>query len=109
MDFTMVYNGKEEGYIHLYEDNAHFYDDEGNIYEARKTIEGLRINMIADIGNTGKPWAYIEPGIPVKVRITLKDVDEFATKFVKIRLDCAHDTHSFSKEITITNVPIPRN
>lgn len=109
MDFTMTYHGKGNGFLAIYENNATFYDDEGNIYEARQTIEGDRINMIADIGNTGKPVQYLESGIPIKVRITLKDVDEFATKFVKIRLSCAHGEFAESSEVLISNVPIPRN
>ncbi len=108
MDFTITYHGRGQGYFYIEEGLGNFYDDEGNIYNARKNPVGDRINLFVDIGNSGRCGQYLESGIPIKVRIRLKDVDDFATEFVKINLECKFVENKPFSSFTITNVPIPR-
>ncbi len=89
--------------------NTCIYDDEGNIYKGYMTVEGDPTNIIANVGNSGTCYAELESGIPVKLRITVKDVDEYATSFVKMNLYCTFGYGDGSGIISATNIPIPRN
>lgn len=98
VDFTVTYYGDEQVYFRIY--GPQIYDDEGNIYS-------FDSYNVVNVGNTGKNGADIEPDIPIKVRIPIKNVDEFATLFNKMILPYGngYDKNTF----TITNVPIPRD
>jgi hypothetical protein len=98
VDFTVTYYGNEQVYFRIYDPKI--YDDEGNIYS-------FSSYNVVNVGNTGKNGADIEPDIPIKVRIPIKNVDEFATLFNKMILPYGngYDKNTF----TITNVPIPRD
>lgn len=98
VDFTVTYYGNEQVYFRIYD--PQIYDDEGNIYS-------FSSYNVVNVGNTGKNGADIEPDIPIKVRIPIKNVDEFATLFNKMILPYGngYDKNTF----TIINVPIPRD
>lgn len=98
VDFTVTYYGNGQVYFRIYA--PQIYDDEGNIYS-------FDSYNVVNVGNTGRNGADISPDIPIKVRIPIKNVDEFATQFYKmiIQYGNGYDENTF----TITNVPIPRD
>lgn len=100
VDFLVNNYGNETNYFRIYSITA--YDDEGNVYNFESYGTGC-----VDVGNTGNNSADLEPDIPIKVRITLKNVDEFSTIIKKLILPFGngYDKNSF----TITNIPIPRD
>lgn len=100
VDFLVTLYGNETKEFRVYEMTV--YDDEGNVYNFKANGTGC-----VDVGNTGNNIIYIEPDIPVKIRITVKNVDEYSTLFKKMIMPFGngYDKNSF----TITNIPIPRN
>lgn len=100
VDFLVTLYGNVTKEFRVYEITV--YDDEGNVYNFKANGTGC-----VDVGNTGNNIIYIEPDIPVKIRITVKNVDEYSTLFKKMIMPFGngYDKNSF----TITNIPIPRN
>lgn len=83
------------------------YDDEGNIYG--NTTSHYAYNKIrADIGNSGTHSATILDGVPVKVRVYIDDVDEFATEFIRFNLGYGPYYLSPTRKIECHNIPIPK-
>lgn len=109
VDFTLTYHGKDEMGIRISDgNNTIFYDDEGNIYKGQGLSgmgERKNNNIIADVGNANSDYGLLPSGIPIKLRMLIKNVDEYATSFPKIII-------GFSSygwyEMQISNVPIPR-
>lgn len=109
VDFTLTYHGKDEMEIRISDgNNTIFYDDEGNIYKGQGLSgmgERKNNNIIADVGNANSDYGLLPSGIPIKLRMLIKNVDEYATSFPKIII-------GFSSygwyEMQISNVPIPR-
>lgn len=99
-DFLVTYYGKGTKEFGVYPMTV--YDDEGNVYNFGSNGTGC-----VDIGNTGENIISIEPDTPVKIRITVKNVDEYSTLLRKMIMPYGngYDKNTF----TITNIPIPRN
>ena len=110
VDFLITYNGNGSRRFEVSQDmGTCIYDDEGNVYRGQTTASMNPINIIVNIGNTGQNGIDLQSGVPVKVRITIKDVDEFATLFPKMDLSCYFGDGMGWNPINISNVPIPRN
>ena len=110
VDFVITYNGNGNRYFEISEGNeTYIYDDEGNVYRGTNIAGWEPANIIVNVGNTGKRGTELPSGVPVKVRITIKDVDEFATLFPKMDLSCYFGDGKGWHPISISNVPIPRN
>lgn len=109
VDFILTYHGKDEIGIRISDgNNTIFYDDEGNIYKGQGLSgmgERRNNNIIADVGNANSDYGVLPSGIPVKLRMLIKNVDEFATSFPKIIITF---TSYGVYEMHISNVPIPR-
>lgn len=77
------------------------YDDEGNFYERNQIYfeaDGEMKNVIP-----------IERGIARKVRIVVKDVDEYASSFTLIKLHYdGNNTSANPRMLTIRDLPITR-
>ena len=77
------------------------YDDEGNFYERKQIYfeaDGERKDIIP-----------IERGIARKVRIVVKDVDEYASSFALIKLRYyGNNTSDNPRMLTIRDLPITR-
>lgn len=100
VDFLVTLYGKETKEFRVYDMTV--YDDEGIVYNFKANGTGC-----VDVGNTGNNIIYIEPDIPVRIRITVKNVDEYSTLFKKMIMPFGngYDKNTF----TITNIPIPRD
>lgn len=84
--------------------NRHMiYDDEGNLYER------YSVQVVADGGGT---YVNLEKDIPRKFRVVVKEVDEYASRFLlaRIRYQARKPNGDGIKEseITIRNLPIER-
>lgn len=107
VDFVMTYYGKDEMEIKVYNGSRTiFYDDEGNIYRGIGVADSVNSKITADVGNADSSYGALPSGIPVKLRMLIKGVDEFATSFPKVTIafysNGEHEMH-------ISNVPIPRD
>lgn len=108
IDFLVTYYGKGKEWFKVCD--TRIYDDEGNIYKTYLTAAGYQHDIIPDVGNTGEYAMYVESGIPVKVRITVQNVDEYATMLKKMILTCrVGEGPTSSLPFNIYNIPIPRN
>lgn len=75
------------------------YDDEGNCYTR---------NVEFDFGNTGDNRCILPTETPVKLRCIIGDIDEFATKIV--RLDLIYTkSDSMSYTMTVKEIAFSRN
>lgn len=81
--------------------NLKIYDDEGNFYDRDKIYfeaDGKRTIVIP-----------IERGIARKVRIVVKDVDEYASSFALIKLYYdGNNSNANPRTLTIRDLPITR-
>lgn len=108
VDFVMTYYGKDEMEITVIDGHQTlFYDDEGNIYKGQGSGNSPYSKIIADVGNTDSSTAVLPSGIPVKLRLTVKEVDEFSTSFTKAKISFISSSKWY--EMQIGNVPIPRD
>lgn len=86
-----------------------FYDDEGRMYQS-----GSESTMLFDIDGKRSYWfprLYLERGVARKMRIIVKDVDEYATSFTTVRVRYFPDGSPSSADegvIVIKNLPISR-
>lgn len=86
-----------------------FYDDEGRMYQS-----GAETTMLFEIDGNRTYWfprLYLEKGVPRKMRIIVKDVDEYATSFTTARIRYLPDGSPYSTDegsIVIKNLPISR-
>jgi len=87
-----------------------FYDDEGNLYQS-----GSSSVMQFEIDGARSYWfpkIQIERDIPRKMRIIVKNVDEYASSFSSIRIPYWGNGGSKTEDlnvITIKNLPIIRD
>ena len=85
--------------------NLSFTDDEGNMYGNQ--------NFKINVGNSGKETGVFSPGIPLKVRLTLTNIDEYATAITSIIYPYYYypspSINSVDRTMKIYNIPIPRN
>lgn len=110
VDFLITYYGNGSREFSIEEGNTTIvYDDEGNIYRGYTTAGNTPTNIFANIGNSGSNKVVLQSEVPVKVRLTIKDVDEYATLFPKMELSCYFGDGKGWHPITISNVPIPRD
>lgn len=86
-----------------------FYDDEGRMYQS-----GAESTMLFEIDGNRSYWfpkLVLEKGVPRKMRIIVKNVDEYATSFVSAHIRYLPDGSRFSTDegtIVIKNLPISR-
>ena len=87
-----------------------FYDDEGNRYVGGLVNMGYQLLFEVDKNRHNQCHLDIERDIPRKVRLILKDVDEYAASFPLIRLRYFGDNDSSNDcTIVIKNLPIDRD
>ena len=106
IDFLMTNLSRGEIEACLYNFvNLSFTDDEGNVYGNQ--------NFKIDIGNSGKETGVFSPEIPLKVRLTLTNIDEYATAITSIIYPYYYyplpSNNSVNRTMKIYNIPIPRN
>lgn len=96
IDFVLTNVDKKD--IHLSMTGCSAYDDEGNCY-----IKNIKF----DIGNTGYDSGNFPAETPVKLRCYISDIDEFATKI--IRLDMHYmKNYAFRYTMNVKNIDITR-
>lgn len=87
-----------------------FYDDEGNRYTGGLVNMGYQLLFEVDKNRHNQCHLDIERDIPRKVRLILKDVDEYAASFPLIKLRYYGDnTSSNDCTIVIKYLPIDRD
>ena len=90
------------------------YDDEGNMYdnefEVRK-YNGSRIWFESDGEQSYEARIVrVSRNIQRKVRMIIKDVDEYASSFSQITIGyCGNNNSKYAGKIIIKNLPIARN
>lgn len=108
IDLTVTYLGDGTREFHVKGAGSRVFDDEGNAYCG---YGDYRSRVRFDLGNTGESTECrldIESGVPVKLRIFVSDVSEFAASFPKIVFSCYFGDYRGCHSVTISNVPIPR-
>lgn len=89
--------------------SCRLFDDEGNLYRS-----GDRNKMMFEIDGERFYWfpeMVVENGVPRKFRIIVKNVDKYATQFVKGYFHYYADRVDFRENehvITVTDLPITR-
>lgn len=121
IDFTILNNTKTDikGILD-YDGNPYngifpvAYDDEGNVYRTRG--EQYQISRIDIAGRSlpqPQPYSFLLPaGVPVKMRVTLSGVDEYAAKFTMLKILFREFYRSGWADYTpveIREIPIMRN
>lgn len=87
-----------------------FYDDEGNRYMGGLVNMGYQLLFEVDKNRHNQCHLDIEKDIPRKVRLILKDVDEYAASFPLIKLRYFGDNDSYNDcTIVIKNLKIVRD
>ncbi|MBR6931831.1 MAG: hypothetical protein IKH49_00840 [Bacteroidales bacterium] len=87
-----------------------FYDDEGNRYMGGLVNMGYQLLFEVDKNRHNQCHLDIERDIPRKVRLILKDVDEYAASFPLIKLRYYGDNTSYNDcTMVIKNLPIDRD
>lgn len=85
--------------------NLSFTDDEGNVYDNN--------SFKIDIGNSGQETAVFSPEVPLKVRLILTNINEYATAITSINYPYYYMTDpgriATHRTMKIFNIPIPRN
>lgn len=76
IDFVVTNFGKKDVYLEMRGCTA--YDDEGNCYKYT-----IRI----DVGNTGNWGCDLPTETPIKLRCFIDELDEFATKIVRLDME----------------------
>lgn len=114
IDFMITSHTKWE-VINFRMEFPQFFDDEGNLYNNKKNrriyyeIDGDReseagYGALREIKNL-----IVEEDIPRKVRIIVKDVDEYASAFLSMTIPYyGNSNEDLSYSITIKNLPITR-
>lgn len=105
IDFLMTNHSRGEIEAIMYNFvNLSFTDDEGNVYGNQ--------NFKIDIGNSGNETGVFSPEIPLKVRLTLTNIDEYATAITSIIYPYYYyplpSTNAVDCTMKIYNIPIPR-
>lgn len=117
LDFIMINNSGKEMALDLKmwsKDAIRAYDDEGNGYTS---YDGDRV--IKSIDFAGHRFTFYESDrryvfpteVPIKGRIEIRDVDEYATSFLKVIVDVydwTYGTKYHNFKIEFKNVPITR-
>ena len=105
IDFLMTNLSRGEIEACLYNFVNLSFTDDGNVYGNQ--------NFKIDIGNSGKETGVFSPEIPLKVRLTLTNIDEYATAITSIIYPYYYyplpSTNSVNRTMKIYNIPIPRN
>lgn len=106
----LVVTGKSRWKVVAFLDNhCVFYDDEGNRYMGGLVNMGYQLLFEVDKNRHNQCHLDIEKDIPRKVRLILKDVDEYAASFPLIKLRYYGDNTSANDcTIVIKNLPIDR-
>lgn len=85
--------------------NLSFTDDEGNVYDNN--------SFKIDIGNSGQETAVFSPEVPLKVRLILTNINEYATAITSINYPYYYMTDpgriATHRTMKIYNIPIPRD
>ena len=90
-------------------DHCVIYDDEGNLYRGGLVNMEYRVLFEVDGSRHNQCHLEMERGIPRKVRIIIRNVDEYAASFPLIKLRYYGDnTCSNDNTITIENLFIKR-
>lgn len=94
------------------------YDDEGNYYDMWKpsrTPGQFRMDVLDENGEriphtSGSSIIYVARDIPRKVRILIKEVDEYATSFTLAKIEWrGNNDRNLIFNSTIKNLPITRD
>ena len=88
------------------EPGVRFYDDEGQLYQS-----GSNETMQFDVDGKISYWypkLIVEKNVPRKMRIIIKNVDEYATMFSSVRVPYLGENDRNIYVITIKNLPITR-
>lgn len=120
VDFVMTNNSNEELEIQPRASNADSdwstYDDEGNVYRPSESSKRNQLSFSLagiTIGNLCYNFSYITlpVGIPLKGRLQITGVDDFATQFILVGMK-GHVNGSrsggSSAIIQLKNIPITR-
>lgn len=121
IDFTILNNTKQDvkGILD-YDGNPYngifpaAYDDEGNVYRTRGELYQIsRIDIAEQSFPQPQPYSFLLPaGIPVKMRVTLSGVDEYAAKFTMLKIlfrEFYRSGWSDYTPVEIRDIPIIRN
>ena len=93
----------------LFHPSCRLYDDEGNLYQS-----GDSSRILFEIDGKRSYWypeLVIENGVPRKIRIIVKNVDEYATQFLKAYFHYYADKADFRENehvMSVTDLPISR-
>lgn len=85
------------------------YDDEGKVYYYQSN--GSDIHKITLGGKDGKSYNTFPEDVPVKMRIELTNISEFATEFTLLNINFRgylSPNNNDDGSITIRNIPITR-
>ncbi|WP_455673969.1 hypothetical protein [Phocaeicola sp.] len=87
--------------------NSKAYDDEGNMYTDEKVLVSVGGGRL-DCGNT--PYTQLSPNVPVKARIQIEGVPEYAQtiNLINLVVFCSEWNFSWDKPVKISNIPISR-
>lgn len=112
VDFLMTSNGKWSQIV-LKGDVSKAFDDEGNMYKGGfMGGHDFRYGISFEYDRTNNAsicFLEVPRDVPRKVRMKITDVDEYATKFITMTIDCTGDNSSANPfVITIKNLPIQR-
>ena len=86
---------------------SRIFDDEGNLYKGG----GYELNVFFEIDNKTYPngWLELAQDIPRKMRVIVKDVDEYASKFELVKISyLGNGTSSYHHHLIIKGLPITR-
>ena len=102
--FVLPYNGNVK-----YSETV-AYDDEGNVYFFKQNGNGIKEITVGGKGNGGL-YSALPEEVPVKVRIELQGVSEFATEFTMLNMIFRGDltpNKTQDGSVTFRNIPITR-
>lgn len=100
IDFVVTNLGKKDRYLDFNVYDFRAYDDEGNCYKEN--------NIRVDIGNTGKDDCHFPTETPLKLRCFIDELDEYATKIVRLDLQY-RDPESGWYKIMVKDIAFSRD
>jgi len=95
----------------IHRDRLCFFDDEGVLYHGDEYNGGIiRIFFFIDgEKNSGHALLKVARDVPRKLRILVKDVNEYAASFTYIKIPYVANDHGDEAYIVIRNLPISRD